>query len=386
MLRDVILPRVNGDEHRGALEVSAEEVREHLETLFKSSFFAPSKRCQEFLQYIVLEVIEGRATSIKERNIAHEVFGKGNNFESSENSLVRVKAREVRKRLSDYYQSTPDSSLRIEIPLGGYVPEVYRTQEPMARGNLLNGDAKPFDRRKLAWVLGGAIGVLGISSASVSLLFRQRLSPLDTLWRPVFTTKEPLLIFIPIMHLKDGSMTEWVGIGPTATIESAAKFLTKHNFPYRVRFGADLTFSEMREQPSLLLGGFYSKWTQMMTRDLRFAPSSNDDATEPAFIDRQTQQVWKPVRRPPNPYVDVDYGILCRLFDSETRQISFLAVGTRTFGTEGAASILFDPETFSELLRHAPRDWETKNFQALIRVSVVGTTPSTPQLLATHFW
>jgi hypothetical protein len=47
---------------------------------------------------------------------------------------------------------------------------------------------------------------------------------------------------------------------------------------------------------------------------------------------------------------------------------------------------LFDPQTFSDLLKHAPRDWETKSFQALIRVSVIGTTLSPPEILATHFW
>jgi hypothetical protein len=47
---------------------------------------------------------------------------------------------------------------------------------------------------------------------------------------------------------------------------------------------------------------------------------------------------------------------------------------------------LFYPELFSGLVAHAPVNWETKNFQAVIRVSVIGTTPSTPQIVATHFW
>jgi hypothetical protein len=96
--------------------------------------------------------------------------------------------------------------------------------------------------------------------------------------------------------------------------------------------------------------------------------------------------MWTAVKHPPNPYVDVDYGILCRLFDSITGQIVFLAVGTQTFGTEGAASLLFNPELFAQVVKQAPSNWETRNLQAVIRVSVIGTTPSTPQLVATHFW
>jgi hypothetical protein len=92
------------------------------------------------------------------------------------------------------------------------------------------------------------------------------------------------------------------------------------------------------------------------------------------------------VKRPENPYVDVDYGILCRLFDSTTGQIAFLAVGTQTFGTEGAANFLFYPELFSSLIKQEPSNWESKNIQAVIRVSVIGTTPSTRQLVASYFW
>ena len=97
----------------------------------------------------------------------------------------------------------------------------------------------------------------------------------------------------------------------------------------------------------------------------------------------------EPVKRPENPYVDVDYGILCRLFDSTNGQIAFLAFlafGTQTFGTESAANFLFYPELFSSLIKQAPSNWETKNIQAVIRVSVIGTTPSTPQLVASCFW
>ncbi|HEX4030976.1 MAG TPA: hypothetical protein VHX20_11470 [Terracidiphilus sp.] len=77
---------------------------------------------------------------------------------------------------------------------------------------------------------------------------------------------------------------------------------------------------------------------------------------------------------------------MCRLFDSESGQIVLLAAGITTFATEGAGSVFFDAASFSALLRHAPANWETKNFQAVVRVSIFGTTPSSPQIVATYFW
>lgn len=371
------------------LHCPVDKALEHLDAICKSPFFVSSKRCQEFLRYVVTETIEGRGDQIKERNIAQEVFGKGGSFEPGENSLVRVKAGEVRKRLSDYYRSTPENGLKIELPLGGYVPSIHDLQQPPAssspQGDAAVRGAKPFSRRHLFAVGGGALAALGAASLATPLLLRHP-TPLDLFWRPVFATNAPLLIFIPILTDKDGTMTEWVGLGPAAALGRAAQFLTQHHRQYRLRFGSELTFSAMREQSTLLLGGFDSEWIMRMTSNLRFYPVETNHFTGRAFVDRQSNRVWKPEKRASDPYVDVDYGILCRLFDSVTGQIVLIGVGTQTFGTEGAASAFFDPDLFADLVKQAPSKWETKNIEAVIRVSVIEATPSAPQLIATHFW
>jgi hypothetical protein len=369
-------------------EISPSAVLEHLHKICTSTSFVSRKRCQQFLRYVVEESVHGRGDQIKERNIALEVFGKGDDFEPGEYSLVRVKAGEVRRRLSEYYEAAPPNAIRIELPVGSYVPRIHSTGEPLALpagpAQVLAIPTKHFDRRRVLWMACGTAGILG--AASLAPILRSRSTPLDLLWRPVFATRAPLLIFIPVMHEPNGDMTEWVGIGPASALSQAANFLDAHHYPYHLRFGEELTFAQLREQPNLLLGGFEVDWTLRMTHDLRFAPSLNHQTGERAFVDKQSNQMWKEVKRPNNPYVDVDYGILCRLFDETTGQINFLAVGTQTFGTEGAASLLFNPELFANVIRHAPNGWETKNFQVVIRVSVIETTPSTPELVATHFW
>ncbi len=374
----------------GSPKIPVKQALEHLDTILKSPFFAPSKRCQEFLRYIVLETSEGRGDLIKERNIASAVFGKGIDFEPGDDSVVRVKAREVRKRLLDYYESTPDSDLRIEIPLGGYVPVIHRAHEPInpnpSHPEVAKAGVKPFGRRKFAWLLGGSIGALGAATITYPLL-HEHTAPLDLLWRPVFATKSQLLIFVPILKNQGGELTDRVGIGPAATLRRAADFLTEHGYPYHLRFGAELTFSQLTEQPSLLLGGFSSVWTLQMTRDLRFELVNGDEKLGPVVIDKRTNQTWKPVNLSPSHlYADQDYGIACRLFDPASGQVVLIAAGITTFGTEGAADIFFDPKLFSALLKQAPSNWETKNFQAVIRVSIVGTTPSSHQVVASYFW
>lgn len=379
---------------------ATDQVIAHLEVICQSPAFLPSKRSRQFLRYVVLETLHGRGDLIKERNIAHAVFGKGDDFEPSEYSLVRVKATEVRKRLLDYYQSDPDPEVRIELPLGGYLPRIHfrgpvitvSESSPDATGeSALEHRGRIFNRRQVFWIAGGVLGVAASASMwtflhPVSTPLHTESTPLDLLWRPVFATRLPLLIFLPVIHEQRTKLTDWVGIGPAAALSNTAKFLTERHYPYEVRFGADLTFSDLRQGPSLLLGGFHVGWTRRILRNLHFAPLTGDNSTERSFVDTQTKQVWTAVKHPSKPYVDVDYGILCRLFDSSSGQIVFLAVGTWTFGTEGAASLLFDPDQFAALVKHAPTDWETKNFEAVVRVSIIGNTPSVPQIVASYFW
>ncbi len=387
MSHGVTLCGMKTDSSIDASNLSAASVREHVDDICSSPYFITTKRCQQFLRYVVDESIEGRGEQIKERNIDHEVFGKGNNFEPGEYSLVRVKAGEVRRRLSEYYDAAPSEGIRIELPVGSYVPRIHADQESAP----VEPDSAPgaaamhgASRRHFLWMAGGAAGLA--AGASLVPLLRREPAPLDRLWRPVFATRTPLLIFIPVMHEPGGAMTEWVGIGPTESLRQAADYLDARRYPYRLRFGSELTFAQLREQPSLLLGGFEVEWTQRMTHDLRFTPYVDPQTGSRAFIDRQTKQTWAQVKRPSSPYVDVDYGILCRLFDPATGQIVFLAVGTQTFGTEGAASFLFSPELFAGVARRAPAGWESRNLQAVVRVSVIGTTTTNPQLVATHFW
>lgn len=367
-----------------------DEIVAHLDAVCCSSSFASSKRCQQFLRYVVLEALEGRGELIKERNIANDVFGKGSEFEPGEDSLVRVKAREVRKRLSDFYRLSPPSNLRIELPVGGYLPRIYCSPADVAVNEPSPQESSPatnaVGRRKLLWMLGGAAGVAaGLGGWEIGA---RKSSPLDRFWAPVFATKAPLVVFIPVLRdtAAGGAITDRVGIGPTAALRHAADFLTEHHYPYHLRFGTDLTFAQLREQPSLLLGGFSSIWTQLMTANLRFSFSWNSDISQQSIVDSKTKQIWHAVNRTSEGYADSDYGILCRLFDKKSGQIALIAAGITTFATEGAASVFFDSDLFNQLIKQAPRDWEDKNIEAVVRVSVIGTTPSAPQLIATNFW
>ena len=70
---------------------------------------------------------------LKERTIGIDVFGRSTSYEPSDDATVRVKAGDVRKRLSIYYaEQGARDPVRIELPAGTYVPEFRRADHPDA--------------------------------------------------------------------------------------------------------------------------------------------------------------------------------------------------------------------------------------------------------------
>src|SRR5579864_1523551 len=101
-------------------------VREELARILASHEFRSSKRSQEFLRYVVDNTLGGHADILKERVIGIEVFGRATSYDPSDDATVRVKAGEVRKRLSLYYSGQgAHDPVRIDLPGGTYVPEFH---------------------------------------------------------------------------------------------------------------------------------------------------------------------------------------------------------------------------------------------------------------------
>src|SRR5580692_6282506 len=109
-------------------------VRRHLEQIVGSHAFSGSKRTQDFLRLIVEHALAGEVDSLRERMIGAEMFGRPVNYDTGSDSVVRVKATEVRKRLAQYYLETEvEQAVRIELPSGSYVPRfIFEKPEPLA--------------------------------------------------------------------------------------------------------------------------------------------------------------------------------------------------------------------------------------------------------------
>ena len=109
-------------EGAGLSEACKQAVRAELNRLLDSSAFRTSKRCREFLAYIVEHTIQGPSETLKERSIGVDLFQLPPDFDTSQHTIVRVTASEVRKKLAQHYLAENGShhGVRIDLPPGSY--------------------------------------------------------------------------------------------------------------------------------------------------------------------------------------------------------------------------------------------------------------------------
>jgi TolB-like protein len=108
-------------------------VRAELSRLFEHKLFKDTTRMKRFLGYIVEEAIQGRADRLKGYTIGLEVFDRPESFDPQADTIVRVQAGQLRRRLDLYYADAGKTSpVRILVPKGRYAPIFeFRQQAPL---------------------------------------------------------------------------------------------------------------------------------------------------------------------------------------------------------------------------------------------------------------
>ncbi|NNC64156.1 MAG: hypothetical protein HKN84_05180 [Gammaproteobacteria bacterium] len=133
-------------------------VRDEMGRIMASGVLGRSRTYTKLLEYLVACTLEGR--SPKELEIAVEVFGRGSDFDPSQDSLVRVYMHNLRQKLDQYSgQHGGESGYRLVIPRGEYrllAEPIEPTPVPVEL------PTKAASRRPSAWVI-AVIGLLALN-------------------------------------------------------------------------------------------------------------------------------------------------------------------------------------------------------------------------------
>ena len=407
-----------------------DEVRQQLRAILTSPAFLGSKRSQQFLEYVCEKSLSGQASTLKERTIAVEVFGRAPESDLGEDTIVRVSAREVRKRLAQYYVSTDGAAaeLRIELQSGSYAPDfhyaaapVVPAVEPEPAPPLPEAPAPIARSRRWVWV--AAAVVIGAAAFAAAQLGGDSANgrAFQQFWSPVLEAPDPLLVAVahPIVYHASGRalkmseealpppptpqqraiqvppeklngsdfvpvFNQYVGFGDMVVATEITSMLAGRSKGVRLRMANAVEFADLRKQPALLIGAVTNRWTMEMQQAWRFR-FLYSPGTKTVIADTVEERQWTIPSKDDGSTID-DYLIVSRVHSAQTGGLILVAAGLKQFGTEAAGRVLADPDQLGPILRQLPTGWESRNVQLVLHARVIGNTPAQPEIVATHVW
>ena len=156
--------------------IGLEKQRAELRVVLQSQLFVRSPALAHLLSYLCEKSFAGEGSQIKEYCIALDVFGRNESFDQDSDSIVRVEATRLRKRLAEYYSGQGvDHKVRITIPVGQYVPvfeEISKDkgspQAGLARSHQ-SANSKTSPRQSTKWFFWTGLAIATILLLSTDL-------------------------------------------------------------------------------------------------------------------------------------------------------------------------------------------------------------------------
>jgi hypothetical protein len=166
----------------------------------------------------------------------------------------------------------------------------------------------------------------------------------------------------------------------SATVELTT-LLRGWNRPFVLRSGDDLSMGDLRNRPSLMVGGFNNPWTLELNRGLPFSFQEGvriENRDDPGHG-------WSVVNSSRGGDTD-DYALITRLPVSKAGGPAITVAGISEFGTRAGAEFLASSESMRELLKTAPRGWQHMSMEVVLHVKVLDYQPVSVQVVATKYW
>jgi hypothetical protein len=387
--------------------LSPAEVREQLERIVSSPLLRNSKRYPSLLRHVVEQALDGRSQDLKERTLGIEVFGRSPDYDTNVDPVVRISAAEIRKRIAQYYHEPGhEDEIRIELPLGSYVPEFRLPPERQERqattvaapvaAPVLPAEPVPVPapvetavttvprRRVLPILLAAGLAIV-VAIVLFSLKPWASETALDRFWNPMLVRDKSVLLCIGRIHDPDGR-PHGVALSDSTTMARLSGLLQAKGQPWTIRAEDQATFADMRQGPAVLIGAFNDSWNLRLASSLRytFHQESGTDWIE----DQQSpsDRKWSVTVVAGGPPVAKDFALITRIIDPNTDRIMVAVGGLLGYGTLAAGEFLTDNKYMESFAAQAPQDWPKKNLQIVLSTEVIKGNSGPPKVVASYAW
>jgi hypothetical protein len=417
--------------------VAPEEVSAELEALVRSPQFNRSEKLQRFLRFVCEMTVQGNAARINEYLIGSEVFKRGDNYNPSEDSIVRRHAHAMRQKLQEYYAGEgAEHAIRIEMPVGRYVP-VFRRRENLAAEPpaLLVAVETPARTRIRAWphrelwVAGAAaifilgwIGGASRSSSAPGLTPAMReiwapwigqgavicfSNPMSALLRqfPAALRPDPYPRFVQVPPEREQPFREKFSLtnggalyfmptiaqtmmGEASAATQFAAFFARTAAPLRTMETRFLSWENLRRENHVLLGGdVENRWVDTILEKYPFHVIVPPDGAPRSIVDTAPrageQASYKVIG---NSETREEFALISMIPGVGTNRQLLLISGLNSPAAPPAMEFLTVEQELQQLLRRlreaAPRHTGPWHFQAVIRADVRDKVPTTASIAA----
>ena len=403
----------------GATSVEREALHAQIEKLNRSSILHGSESLCKLLKYLGEHSLDAPGTSLKEYQIATEVFGRPADFDSRVDSTVRVQTGRLRSKLAEYYagEGGPDR-LVIEIPKGAY-SLTYHMRSPVEApappvGAPAEPKAQPRRSYPLSWFLISiAVGavVVVVGAVVAPRLMAPRPAPaLRAFWSAFASGPDaPLVVysnaefvgrpetglryFDPALDVGKEIRDHYTGVGEVMAVHDLDQVFTSLKHEIRIKRGRLLTWDDAKASNLIFIGSPSENLSLRelpRTQDFVFGRKPSGPRKDDLMISNlHPGPLEQPFYLASEGQITEDYALLALTSALNTNRRVLILAGITTFGTQAAVDFVCRAPRLEELIATISKiDPAARRrippFEALLKVKVSGGVPVQSDLLSLH--
>jgi hypothetical protein len=173
----------------------------------------------------------------------------------------------------------------------------------------------------------------------------------------------------------------FVALGDVAAVSNLVATLTGKGQRFQERFPNDISFAELRNTPTILVGGFNNPMTIELTKHTPFVLSARNEIDETDGAHRK----WV-LRASGDSHDTEDYAILTRMVPINGDSPILSVAGMGQYGTQAAANLVSDAQAVASLVRTLPSAWQYKSLQVVLHIRVIDFKASSTSVVAARLW
>lgn len=403
----------------GATSADREALHAQIDKLNRSSILHGSESLCKLLKYLGEYSLDSPGTSLKEYQIATEVFGRPADFDSRVDSTVRVQTGRLRSKLAEYYAGEgAGDRILIEIPKGAYSltyhhrPLVEMPLPPPPAVEIPKPAPAPHSY-PLSWLLisvgAGAVVLLGgmLAARFMAPPPPARSEPpapaIKAFWSAFASGPEaPLVVYSnaefvgrpetgvryyqPALDAGKPILDHYTGVGEVMAVHDLDGVFASLKHEIHIKRGRLLTWDDAKASDLIFIG---SPSENLSLRELRgsqdfvFVRKANPPRKGDLMISNlhpaaSEQAAYLASDGP----ITEDYALVALTSGMNPNRHVLILAGITTFGTQAAVEFVCRAQRLDELISKIGPF--VPPFEALLRVKVSGGVPVRSDLISWH--